>query len=372
MSSSWVPDATPEELWLDRINLAGVEIGNIAYGVHITLFFLCFIAWWGDRRRAPKSAYSMLAFICCVFVLGSIGNGTQMKLLQMAYVDYRNYPGGPGAFETYEGSVKVNVIGTAAYTVNAWFADGLLLYRFWVIWSISRYRWAVIPALLGFLLSIISSSILLSQIANPGGALWISSSANMALAFWSSSISVTCYCTVCIVLKLLHMRYQVRKAFGANEPNSPYFSVAAMLIESALLYAAFALSFLITYAQGNSASLMLLSILGQVQSIAPLLIVLRVAQGRGWTVAKVRETERLAETTYAHQTVQFLRATHISTAYGSETVAGTPAPNTPDMACEMRSLASLSKRASSVHIPFEGHDDAAGDSTKDGHSDSAV
>ena len=111
----------------------------------------------------------------------------------------------------------------------------------------------------------VSSCILLSQIADPGGALWISSSANMALTFWSASISVTCYCTLGIVVKLLYMRYQVRKAFGANEPDSPYFSVAAMLIESALLYAAFALSFLITYAQGNTASLMLLSILGQVQ-----------------------------------------------------------------------------------------------------------
>ena len=30
------------------------------------------------------------------------------------------------------------------------------------------------------------------------------------------------------------------------------------------------------------------------QSIAPLLIVLRVAQGRGWTTAKVKETEQLA------------------------------------------------------------------------------
>ncbi|EKM49603.1 uncharacterized protein PHACADRAFT_265139 [Phanerochaete carnosa HHB-10118-sp] len=322
---SWAPNETSVELWLDRTNLVGVEIGNIGYGVHITLFFQCFIAWWGARRHSPKSAYSMLAFISCIFILGSIGNGTQMRILELAYVDDRNYPGGPGAFETFDGSLKINVIGTAAYAVNAWFADGLLLYRFYILWSGSRHRWAMIPPLLAFLLSIISSSILLAQISDPGGAIWISSSANMALTFWSSSISVTCYCTLGIVTKLLHMRYQVRKAFGPGE-QSPYFSVAAMLIESALLYTLFTLAFLVTYARPGTynASPMLLAIQGQVQSIASLLIVLRVAQGRGWTAAKVRETERVAGETHGAQTIRFLHFTH-STANGSAAVTGSAA-----------------------------------------------
>ena len=69
----------------------------------------------------------MLAYISCVFILGSIGNAVQMRLLQLAYVDDRNYPGGPGAFEELNGSIRVNVVGTAAYCVNAWFADGLLV-----------------------------------------------------------------------------------------------------------------------------------------------------------------------------------------------------------------------------------------------------
>ena len=69
----------------------------------------------------------MLAYVSCVFILGSIGNGAQMRLLELAYVDDRNYPGGPGAFEEYDGSIRVNVVGTAAYVVNAWLADGLLV-----------------------------------------------------------------------------------------------------------------------------------------------------------------------------------------------------------------------------------------------------
>ncbi|EKM48023.1 uncharacterized protein PHACADRAFT_155352 [Phanerochaete carnosa HHB-10118-sp] len=261
---SWTPDETPAELWLDRISLIGAELADVAYGVHVTLFFLCFNAWWSARRHSPRGAYSTIAFISCIFVLGSVGIAASMRIQQLAYIDDSNFPGGPGAFESVSGYMKINVFGFSAYTVNAWFADGLLLYRFYILWSTSRHRWAVIPPFLAYLLSIISSSILLAQMAVPGGALWLSTNANMALTFWSASISVTCYCTLGIIIKLLYMRYQVRKAFGGGE-QLPYFSVAAMLIESALLYVAFALAFLVTYALSNRISFMLISILGQAQ-----------------------------------------------------------------------------------------------------------
>lgn len=88
---------------------------------------MCFVAWWSGRKTNPKRAYFMLAYITCVFIVGSIGNGEQMRVLQLAFIDDRNYPGGPGAFEEFDGSITPNVIGTAAYCVNAWFADGLMV-----------------------------------------------------------------------------------------------------------------------------------------------------------------------------------------------------------------------------------------------------
>ncbi|EKM48775.1 uncharacterized protein PHACADRAFT_108289, partial [Phanerochaete carnosa HHB-10118-sp] len=236
-----------------------------------------------------------IAFISCIFVLGSVGIAASMRIQQLAYIDDSNFPGGPGAFESVSGYMKINVFGFSAYTVNAWFADGYQLYRFYILWSTSRHPSASCTLLLhsSHKCALVPSSILLAQMAVPGGALWLSTNANMALTFWSASISVTCYCTLGIIIKLLYMRYQVRKAFGGGE-QLPYFSVAAMLIESALLYVAFALAFLVTYALSNRISFMLISILGQAQSIAPLLIVLRVAQGRGcqnWAITSLPCTD---------------------------------------------------------------------------------
>ena len=60
------------------------------------------------------------------------------------------------------------------------------------------------------------------------------------------------------------MRYQIRRALGPQEV-SPYFSVAAMLIESALLYTIVALVFIITYARDSIVSVFLIPLVGQVQ-----------------------------------------------------------------------------------------------------------
>lgn len=93
----------------------------------MTLFILCFIVWWRGRCATPRTAYIMLSFISIVFILGSIGNATAMRMLQLTYVDDRKYPGGPAAFEALYGSTPVNVAGTAAYALIAWFTDGLLV-----------------------------------------------------------------------------------------------------------------------------------------------------------------------------------------------------------------------------------------------------
>ncbi|KAG9318998.1 hypothetical protein JVU11DRAFT_1117 [Chiua virens] len=59
-------------------------------------------------------------------------------------------------------------------------------------------------------------------------------------------------------------------------------TVVAMLIESAAVYATFSLLFLIPYALNGPISYTFLQVLGEAQLIAPLLIIYREAQGKGW------------------------------------------------------------------------------------------
>ncbi|TCD67790.1 hypothetical protein EIP91_011918 [Steccherinum ochraceum] len=304
---------TSSQIWVDEVTIDGASIAFVAYGVHITLCFLCLNLLWAERKNKARNAYAWMVYILTLFVLGSVGNGMNMYLNQSAFVNNRNYPGGPGQYEIDEYSLAYNVVGTAAYMMNTWCQDGLLLYRFYII--VCSAWWMMIVPICIFIVSIVMSLLLLSLLAQPGSTLWESSSVNFALAYWSTSIATTITLTTLIVGHLLYMRLKVRGSIG-----TPYLSVSAMLIESAFLYSAFALAFLIPYAQNSSVNYLLFQVLGQVQSIAPLLIILRVAQGR----ALSRETWR--DTINASKPMHFRNHAHLDTLTSSVTV---PTPALP-------------------------------------------
>jgi hypothetical protein len=67
-----------------------------------------------------------------------------------------------------------------------------------------------------------------------------------------------------IVSSLLFYRWKVNRVLGAGH-GAQYLSLAAMLIESAALYATWALLFLIPFMLNNPISEVFLQALGQVQ-----------------------------------------------------------------------------------------------------------
>lgn len=71
--------------------------------------------------------WGWIAYITTLFILGSIGNGANMFLQQDAFVNHRNYPGGPGEFEIEQYALTYNAVCTVVYFIGAWFADGLLV-----------------------------------------------------------------------------------------------------------------------------------------------------------------------------------------------------------------------------------------------------
>ncbi|GJJ11028.1 hypothetical protein Clacol_005259 [Clathrus columnatus] len=197
--------------------------------------------------------------------------------------------GGPLAYLSVHYGVPINVTGFVAYVVNAWLQDGLLLYRFFIIFD-HNYWIALIPGGL-YTVSIIMSSLMLAQINNPSVGFFSHTSVDFALTFWSISIGTTLLLTALIVLRLMYRKYQVRKAFLNTPTKTPYLSVSATLAESAFLYSVVGLIFIITYARNSPVVNLFLPLLGQVQSIAPLFILLRVAQQRAWTRDTLKSTD---------------------------------------------------------------------------------
>ncbi|KAF8522613.1 hypothetical protein BU17DRAFT_44544 [Hysterangium stoloniferum] len=263
----------------ERLDINGYILGAVGYGVHATLFFLCLSLLLQRLRRDPKSSTSsriFLAYITLNFILGSVGNGINCLDNQQEFIDNRDFPGGPEAYEKFVAGSFINIFGAAVYIVNTWTQDGLLLYRFCVIFDYN-YLAITLPCL-SYFGSIAMSCLYLATLSQQTTAFG-ANLVNFALAYWSISVGTTILLTMSIVGHLLLMRYQINNVLGASR-GSPYVSISAMFIESALLYSVVGCIVLVCFAKGFPAQTLVLPLLGQVQSIAPLLIILRVAQGQ--------------------------------------------------------------------------------------------
>ncbi|KAJ6484011.1 hypothetical protein C8R45DRAFT_1214893 [Mycena sanguinolenta] len=279
------PGETASDLWIERSNLNGVLLSAVAYGILFTLTFQTLLLF--IQQQKSKTSWMLIGYMFLLFTLATLGFAGNAKFNQQTYIDDRNIPGGPNAFTTEFYSEWINMMSFGSYVVMSWLADGLVLWRFTLIWE-KKYWFALFPALM-FLGSISSSIALLVSMTRPGADFWTQEAVKFGIAYWSLSISLNIILTTLIAGRIWFTRRRLVQAIGRQDSGT-YVSIAAMLIESASLYSGWSMIFLICYARNTPFQNILLPPLGQVQGIAPMLILFRVAQGRAWSAKTLQTT----------------------------------------------------------------------------------
>ncbi|EJD46594.1 hypothetical protein AURDEDRAFT_164417 [Auricularia subglabra TFB-10046 SS5] len=292
--SQYAPaNETAADIWYEVCNLDGAMVVAVAYGVHATLFFCCLGALWEQRKKLPLQTYAYIVYICLQFAFGTIAFACNARFNEMLFITDRDYPGGPNAFFVDFQSHWAVYVGYVFYICMAWLQDILLIWRLFIFWERKHYM-LVVPGSL-FIVSFVLGAMLLAQIGQPGANVWQSVSFNIFTIWFAIEISTTIYITTLIVARLVMMKYRLRKIFGPSY-HSPYLSIAAMLIESGLMYSVAALVFLISYVRNSPFQNMVLNMVGQIEAIAPVLIILRVAQGRGLGPSQLKATTETMRT----------------------------------------------------------------------------
>ncbi|KAJ7058914.1 hypothetical protein C8F01DRAFT_1232499 [Mycena amicta] len=240
---------TSADLWIERSFLDGFALAGIGYG---------------------KTPWGLVAYAAMIFALATIGYGGATKINEEAFIDDRDAPGGPSGYELLAFGSPVNMMGLIAYVVLSWMADGLVLWRFFIIWD-SSYWYAAFPALM-----------LLGAVELLLGSALYSIRHRLLVAFSLAEHSLDPLDNG----KILRLRRQIKGPLGSHHAER-YFSVVAMLVESASLYSIVGLIFIITYARSSSVQNLIFPALGQVQAIAPMLILARAADGRAWSQTTV-------------------------------------------------------------------------------------
>jgi hypothetical protein len=96
---------------------------QIAKGLHMTIYSLA--TYYGFQQK--KVAWGWLVFNSILLVMGTVNLATSMHFNESAWIDERNYPGGPYAFLIEQQNRPVQTVGNSASVVASTMAEGLLV-----------------------------------------------------------------------------------------------------------------------------------------------------------------------------------------------------------------------------------------------------
>ncbi|KAF8890143.1 hypothetical protein BD779DRAFT_1518536 [Infundibulicybe gibba] len=138
MTPYLVPQEPAFEIALERYFLATDFISGIGYGIQGVLYFICSRYLWTQRKARPTNLF-MLAYITLLFLLSGAVQVTQAHLTQLAFIENRNFPGGPWA--CYEASLSgtSSMVNQSASVALLFLSEVFMVWRCWVVWySVSR------------------------------------------------------------------------------------------------------------------------------------------------------------------------------------------------------------------------------------------
>ncbi|KAJ6545290.1 hypothetical protein B0H19DRAFT_1266748 [Mycena capillaripes] len=228
------------ELTGARMSYAAALVASVGYGIYVVLFY---------------HRVSLLAYTILLFALQTIYFVTGCKWSEIEFVESTV---DPAIFASQQSSMLA-VMKNTVYTLNIWVADAFILYRAYIVWGGGHYL--ILAPVLTYLGSLATGIGLLVEVAKPGGTLGQVAVINFGTPFWSLSVTTNILSTLLIAGRL----------------TCPIFA------ESAALYALAALIYIPLFARNITLQYPFSAILGAVVSIAPTLIILRMAGGKAVT-----------------------------------------------------------------------------------------
>ena len=127
-NSSWAPDEDAATISSEDKWLQGAFLCCVAYGFVATLSIQCFFMLiQGFNKKKLFRDIPLLTFVVLTFSMSTAFIGTVMQFTQQAFVDDRNFPGGPSAYEIVEFSIPIDAAANDLIVVSTILSDALLV-----------------------------------------------------------------------------------------------------------------------------------------------------------------------------------------------------------------------------------------------------
>ncbi|KAK1230308.1 hypothetical protein PQX77_006601 [Marasmius sp. AFHP31] len=273
----------PGDLWFEQATFVSTHLSSVGYGIHVAVFFT--VTYFLLKKKMQYKLFWLL-FNGFLFAFGTISLACSIYYNENAWVNQREYPGGPLAYLFEQQALPTQTLGNTAAILASFFADGLMLQRVAILYNWNW--WVIVPPGLFYIVCVILSILTTIQLALPDQTNWTP----LSLPVWIVLMILPMWLTALIVGKILYHRHELTKLMGA-EAAKVYTGVAAVVIESALPFTVISIILLGLFGDNNVAQNLFVSLMVQIECIAPEMIVLRVILGHAWTSQTLKPKEGL-------------------------------------------------------------------------------
>ncbi|KDR85990.1 hypothetical protein GALMADRAFT_54226 [Galerina marginata CBS 339.88] len=258
----------------------GSYMGGILYGLELTVYFMIIEALF---RRGNKNSSTSRRF-CSIYstimvMLSTIDVACNAIWGEEMWITYRDRPGGVPEYITTRVSVWYETLGSVSVVCSVFMGDALLVYRTFLVYG-RRPAFIAIPGVLYLAgLGLAINQLLVA--GEPHGNFFGPESVKFAVSYYTITISLNIVLTVFICVRLSRVSNHFSRTLG-RENAKVYTGAAAILVESAALYSILGIMYLIPYSLHNGTGILFGQLWSKMSGLAPLLIILRVVNGRAW------------------------------------------------------------------------------------------
>ncbi|KAJ6507456.1 hypothetical protein C8R47DRAFT_94775 [Mycena vitilis] len=216
------------------------KVSTFLYGIYLVLFCRCMYIFYRGKRQ-----HTLLVTAVIMFLLSTVS--VIISLLQ-----------GASAYGTLGLDIeKLQVAGAVVYVTNNIIADGLLIYRCYVIWSTIWIT--VVPVILLVATMILGYSIQLRL-------------------FFILSLSMNLFVPTLVAGRLWWVVRRLRGPGGAATRRKGKNAII-IILESGLIYSVFVSIHMVFFHYADPRDAIIYGALGQVVGMVPTLIIVRVGLG---------------------------------------------------------------------------------------------
>ena len=125
---AWRPDEDNATIRSEETWLQGAFVAAVAYGAVAVLCVQCFFMLLRTFKRTRLAREGpLILFVFLMFALNTAYIGATIQFTQQAFVDFRNFMGGPSAYEVVFFSIPIDAAANDCLVVTTMLADALLV-----------------------------------------------------------------------------------------------------------------------------------------------------------------------------------------------------------------------------------------------------